>query len=60
MKILICFVAALIIGLAACASEPVGPSVKQQIRDCVNSGGLPQYTSDKYGYVVDYFGCVRS
>lgn len=31
---------------------------EERVVECINAGGLPQYTTDRYGRVVSYLGCV--
>lgn len=49
-----------VVGLSACSE--VYPGMKEReaaIRQCIADGGTPQYTTNKHGRVIDYFGCVN-
>lgn len=60
--ILVVFVIYVLAMLAtACGSDDgyYDNKTEQQVKTCISQGGDPKYTTDKYGYVVTYLGCVK-
>ena len=54
------FIIVAVLAASSCADDGGHPYISPStlIRECIAKGGTPQYTSDKYGRVVQYFGCV--
>ncbi len=57
----ICFCVGVVLVLDAHTKAEVTPHERRvvKIRECIDSGGDPEYSVDKYGDVTAYFGCVR-
>lgn len=55
------FVAACGLAVASCGSDSVpNHEAEDSITACIARGGTPQYTTDKYGDVIHFLGCVES
>lgn len=62
VKIVVAFglIAAILILFAERLLPDRGPTPREQIQDCIDRGGLPQYaTVGEYGS-LDYLGCVAA
>ena len=50
------------LSLAACGDDDPTYQTNRdranQVTACVQQGGMPQFTSDQYGNVVEFLGCV--